>query len=139
MRVETPADACVVLAALMVGADEVGTLEEGAFIFETMAELPMFGDMDSVQFSELVAEAAQWVWTTFPSQDDRMTDEGISDLLELVRTAIGKDDRADVARAAAGIAKADGMNSDERALLRQICRGLDIDSRLTRELLDSSE
>ena len=68
-----------------------------------------------------------------------ITDDGVDDLLEMVRSALGKNDRADVARASAGIAKADGMNSDERLLLRQICRGLDIDSRLTRELLTTGE
>lgn len=126
-RIQTPADACAVLALLVVGADDVGTMAEGRFLFDTIANLPMFEGLDHSSFGALMAETAEWVWSSYASDDNRISDEGISELLDMVCCALPEELRAETLRAAVGLAKADGMVEPEEILLKRLCEGLEID------------
>ena len=134
--VETPADACAALAVLIVGADEIGTTEESEFLFGTMAALPIFAGLDQTQFAKLMVDATDWVWSSFPTEGSRVTEEGVSDLLRLICGALPPETRVDVFRAAVGLAQSDEMSSEEELLLERLRDGLEIDPRLAREFLD---
>jgi len=126
-RIQTPADACAVLALLVVGADDVGTMAEGRFLFDTIASLPMFEGMDHSGFGALMAETTEWVWSSYASDENKISDEGIEELLDMVCAALPEDLRAETLRAAVGLAKADDMVEPETRLLERLCEGLDID------------
>ena len=135
MKMETPAEACCALAVLIVGADGVGTTQESRFLFETMAALPMFHELDETRVAELMSDATDWVWSSFPHHGSRMTDEGVSDLLRLICEALPREARAEPFRAAVGLAQSDGVSPEEGLLLERLCDGLEIDPGLAREFL----
>jgi tellurite resistance protein len=126
-RIQTPADACAALAVLVVGADELGTMAEGRFLFDTIAHLPVFEGMDTAGFGALVAETAEWVWSSYATDDNRISDAGLDELLDMICGALPHDIRAETLRAAVGLAKADGMVEPEKMLLKRLCAGLDVD------------
>ena len=86
MKIETPAEACACLAVLIAGADEVGTMEERRFLFENIAALPVFADFDQPQFSKLMEDATDWVWSEFPTDGGHITDDGVTKLVEYEAT-----------------------------------------------------
>lgn len=134
-KIETPADACAALALLIAGADNIGTIEEGRFLFGAIADMPIFADLDRDRFAGLMADTAEWIWTSYASDDNRITDEGISELIDLIAAALPGEHRVDAVRAAVGLARSDGMVEPEEALLRRLCEGLDIDPDTSEELL----
>lgn len=135
MRIETPADACAALAVLIAGADEVGTMEEGRFLFETVAGLSMFDHLDRGQFAQLMADVADDVWSSFPTHGNRLSEDGVSDLLRLVCEALPRELRTEAFQAAVGLARSDGTTAEEARLLQRLCDELEIDSEFARGLL----
>jgi hypothetical protein len=135
MRIETPADACAALAVLIAGADEIGTMEEGRFLHDTVAALPMFSALDRVQFAKLMADAAEAVSSSFPMDGHRLSEEGVSDLLARICDALPPELRVETFRAAVGLARSDGMSNEEALLLERVREGLEIEPGLARELL----
>jgi tellurite resistance protein len=138
MGVETPAEACAALAVLIAGADEIGTMEESRFMFETVAAMPVFEGLGRAQFSKLMEETTDWVWSTFPVEGGRVTDAGVGDLLGLICKALPKEMRGDALKAAVGLAMADGMAEGEQNLLGRLCDGLEVDRGLVPGLADRS-
>ena len=136
MNIETPADACAALAVLIVGADEVGTAEEGHFLFETVSALSIFEHLDRTQFTELMAHATEEVWTSIPIEGTRLSDAGVTDLLQLICDALPTELRIEAFKGAVGLARADGISAEEAALLDRLCAGLEIDPRVAQEFLD---
>jgi hypothetical protein len=77
MRIETPAEACAALAAIIVAADELGTTEERTFLFETIGALPIFEGLDRTQFTELMAATTAGLYDSVPTDGGRMSSEGV--------------------------------------------------------------
>jgi len=125
-KISTPAEACAALAVLVAGADDIGTLEEGRFLFATIADLPMFSHLDQDGFGRLMADTAEWIWASY-APDNQLTDAGVSELLDLISGAVPPELRQATVAAAVGLAKADGMVEPEKLLLRRVCEGLEVD------------
>ena len=136
MSVETPAEACAALAVLIAGADGVGSIEEGRFLFDDVANMPIFEELDRLEFAALMSDTVEFVWSTFPNDGEQLSDEGVVDLLSMICAAVTPDLRADAFRMAVGMAKADGVSSEERVVLEVLCAGLEIDPAIASEFLD---
>lgn len=136
MRIETPAEACAALAVLIVGADDVGTAEESRFLFETVAALPIFEGLDRPQFTKLMADATEGVWSSVPIDGTRLSDKGVSDLVRRICEALPSELRTEAFKGAVGLARADGISGEEALLLERLCEGLEIDPELAKEYLD---
>jgi tellurite resistance protein len=127
MKLETPAEACAALAVLIAGADSVGTTEEGRYLYDRIAPMPVFGGIDRERFTKLMDEMTEWVWDSFPTDGGRMTDDGVAQLVDRIAAALPRDMRLDTLKAALGLARADGMAPEEEALLGRLCAGLEVD------------
>jgi len=126
-RIRTPADACAALAVLVIGADDVGTMAEGRFLFDTIAHLPVFEGMDTRGFGGLMAETAEWIWSSY-AKDGHISDVDLTELLDMICLALPREVRAVTLRAVVGLAKTDGMVEPEEMLLRRLCDGLGLDA-----------
>lgn len=135
MKIETPAEACAALAAIIVAADELGTLEERKFLFETVRTLPIFEGLDQRQFTELMADTTARLYDSLPTQGGRVSSDGVGRLVDMIRDALPEERRAEALEAAVGLAKADGVASVEALLLQRLCEGLDIDAADSKRLL----
>jgi len=126
-KIQTPAEACAALAALVVGADDVGTMAEGRYLFDTIAHLPVFEGMDTRSFGGLMAETAEWIWSSYATDGGHISDVDLTELLDMICLALPREVRAVTLRAVIGLAKADGMVEPEEQLLRRLCDGLGLD------------
>ena len=135
MKIETAAEACAALAVMIVAADELGTNEERRFLFETVAGLPMFGGLDQAQFKKLIADTTADMYASFPMSGNRMSSEGVGQLVEMIRKALPARRRVEALEAAVGLAQADGVVSVEALMLQRLCEGLEIAPESTSQLL----
>ena len=135
MRIETPAEACAALAAIIVAADELGTSEERKFLFETVRALPIFQGLDQRQFSQLMADTTARLYDSLPTEGARVSSEGVGRLVDMIRDALPAERRAEALEAAVGLAKSDGVASVEALLLQRLCEGLDLDANDSKKLL----
>ena len=138
MVIETRAGAFAAVATLVVGADRMATMEERGFIFGKMAALTAFKNMEDDAFLQLLTDATEEVCTSFPCEDGRVTDEGVSEVLAVVSEVLTPEQRKDAFRMAVDLARADGMVSEEQTLLDQLRDGLGIDKETARQLISSS-
>jgi tellurite resistance protein len=135
MKIETPAEACATLAAMIVAADDVGTLEERDFLFEKVAALPIFAGLDQAQFTKLMADTTAALHASFPTEGKRMSSEAVGRVVEMIRGALPPERRVQVLEAAVGLAQSDGVVSLEALLLQRVCEGLELDPETSRRLL----
>jgi tellurite resistance protein len=135
MKIETPAEACAALAAIIVAADEVGTTDERRFLFDTIGALPIFEGLDRSQFTELMAATTAGLYDTFPTDGGRVSSDGVGRLVDMIRDALPADRRAEALEAAVGLAQSDGVVSVEALLLQRLCEGLDLDAASSKRLL----
>jgi hypothetical protein len=128
VKIETAADACAALAVLIAGADGRGTLAESAFLYDHVARMSQFGDLDRDGFTRLVSDAADWMWTSLPTEDDRLTDDAVGTVLQEICGAISPNLRSAALQMAVGLARADGVSPEERSLVERLCEGLGLDA-----------
>ena len=127
MIIQTPAGAFAAVATLVVGADRMATEEEREFIFGRMHALKVFGELNDRAFMKLLGDATDEVCTKFPCEDGRVTDEGVSQVLDVVSGTLTPELRKEAFRMAVDLASSDGTVKEERTLLDQLRSGLGID------------
>ena len=135
MRIDTPAEACAALAAMIVAADDLGTHEERAFLFERVRALPMFGDLDQAAFLELMSSTTKGLYASFPMDGSHISSKGVGDLVGMIRDALPAERRVEALETAVGLAQSDGVVSVEALLLQRLCEGLELDPDATKRLL----
>jgi tellurite resistance protein len=128
MKIDNETDAFAALAALVVGADGVGTQQEREFLHGTMAGLPMFQALDANQFQKLLADTTQRVFSSLPTEDGRVTEEGISAVLRQIREMLSPELQARALEMAVGLAGSDEISAEEDALIERLRRELSISS-----------
>lgn len=137
VRIETAAEACAALAVMIVAADELGTNEEREFLFETVASLPLFAHLDEAQFTKLMADTADGLYTSLPMTGNRMSSEAVGHVIRMICDALPVERRVEVLEAAVGLARSDGVVSPEALLLQRLCEGLELDPESKGRLLGS--
>lgn len=132
MKLDTPAQACAAMAVLIAGADEIGTMEESRFLFETVAAQPVFAGLDHSGFRKLMEDTTTWIWSSFPTEGGHVADEGVTAIVDLISSALPVEHRESALRTAVGLARADGVTAEEESLLVRLCTGLDVDPAMIR-------
>jgi hypothetical protein len=120
MQMQTEAEAFACLAVLMAAADGVGTLDEGHYLFDTMARLPVFEGLDGTGFTAVLSEANRRVFSADRVDDGRVTDDGISSLLTQVRETLSPELRRQAAQMALELSRADEVSREEEVLMDRI-------------------
>jgi hypothetical protein len=121
---EHEGDAFLSVCAIVIGADQVGSLAERDFLFQEVMELPLFGSPSRDEFGELLARVTDDVYTKLPCEAGVVTPEGIDLLLADVRDALGPEQRELLMKTAGQLCGADGVDEAEVALMTRIREGL---------------
>jgi len=135
MNIDNAADAFASLAALVVGADAVGTFTERRFIFEYMRGMDVFKDLDREAFARLISDRTDEVCAAYPTDDGRVSEEGVGAVLGLIADKLDPGLRVEAFRMACGLARSDGMDPEEDKLLERVRDGFGIDREVARNLL----
>ena len=135
MNIDTSADAFAALAALVVGADAVGTFTERRFLFESMRAMDVFEDLDRAAFTQLISDRTADVCAAYPSPDGQIPEDGLRAVLGLIAAQLDPALRIEAFRMACGLARSDGMDPREDELLERVRDGLGIDREVARNVL----
>lgn len=117
-------EAFLAVLTLVVGADQSGSLEERDFLFKKVKALAIFGNPSAADFSKLLGQVTDAVYSGVAQQDGEFTAAGIESLLVEAKKALGPDLRKSLVQLATELGDTDGSDAKETALLDQIRRAL---------------
>jgi hypothetical protein len=124
LKFEKNTEAFLAVLAVVIGADNAGSLEERDFLFNKVKGISIFGNPSSQDFSKLLGKVTDAVYTQLPQADGAITAAGIDSLLSAARDALTPDLRKTLLATAAELVDADGAEASEKALLDKIRRAL---------------
>jgi hypothetical protein len=124
LKFEKNTEAFLAVLAVVLGADNAGSLEERDLLFGKVKGIPLFGNPSSQDFSKLLGKVTDMVYTQLPQADGAITDAGIDSLLAAAKSALAPDLRKTLVATAAELVDADGAEAAEKALLDKIRRAL---------------
>lgn len=117
-------EAFLSVLTLVAGADQSGSLEERDFLFNKVKGLPIFGNPSTADFSKLLGQVTDEVYSGVAQQDGEFTAAGIDSLLGEVKKTLNPDLRMSLVQLAGELGGTDGDDAKEAALLDKIRRAL---------------
>jgi|RhiMethySRZTD1v2_1073278.scaffolds.fasta_scaffold07270_3 tellurite resistance protein len=126
IKFEQPVQAFVAVAAAVVGADGVGSLEERNALFGKVKNLKVFEGLSEAEFKKLLNEMTDRVFSTVSADATGLAPETIDAIAAAAKAILSPEQRKDVQKMAVEISGADGQGQEERALLDRLARGLGV-------------
>ena len=124
LKFEKNTEAFLAVLTVVIGADNVGSLEERDFLFKKVKGISIFDNPSSQDFSKLLGKVTDQVYEQLPQDDVAISPAGIDSLLAAAKSALSPDLRKTLVATAAELIDADGAEADEKALLDKIRRVL---------------
>ena len=122
LKFETSNEAFLAVLAVVVGADQVGSIAERNYLFEKVKSLPSFADSSAPEFGTLLGRVTETVYSALPQVDGTITPAGIDDLLVAAKSQLSPEMRQAALKAAAQLCESDETDATEAALLSRIRR-----------------
>ena len=124
LQFEKNTEAFLAVLAVVLGADNVGSLEERDMLFKKVKAIPLFGNPSQAEFSKLLGKVTDAVYSELPMQDGAISAAGIDALLVEAKKALSPDLRKTLIATASELVDTDGAEAQEKALVEKIRRGL---------------
>jgi hypothetical protein len=124
LKFEKHTEAFLAVLAVVIGADDAGSLEERDFLFKKVKGISIFGNPSQQDFSKLLGKVTDVVYTQLPQSDGAISAAGIDALLAAAKDALTPDLRKTLVSTAAELIDVDGAEPAEKALLDKIRRAL---------------
>jgi len=124
LKFEKNTDAFLAVLTLVIGADNVGSLEERDFLFKKVKGIPIFGNPAPQDFNKLLGKVTDQVYSQLPQADGAITPAGIDTLLAEAKNALSPELRKTLFTTAVELMDADGADASEKSLIEKIRRVL---------------
>jgi hypothetical protein len=124
LKFETSNEAFLSVLAVVVGADQVGSIAERDYLFEKVSGLPSFAPLSASEFGKLLGKVTEAVYSSLPQSDGTITPAGIDDLLAAAKSQLSPEMRQAALKAATQLCESDETDATEAALLSRIRRAL---------------
>jgi len=124
LKFEKNTEAFLAVLTLVIGADNVGSLEERDFLFKKVKGISIFGNPSPQDFSKLLGKVTDAVYTQLPQVDGAISAAGIDMLLAEAKNSLSPDLRKTLVATADELMDADGADAGETALIDKIRRAL---------------
>jgi hypothetical protein len=123
LKFEKSSEAFLSVLSVVLGADQVGSLDERDFLFEKVKGLPMFGNPSISEFSKLLGRVTETVYSQLPMDDDgAITPAGVTSLLAEAKKMLTPEQQKSLLQIATELGKTDGASAQEISLLAQLGR-----------------
>jgi len=126
IKFEQPIQAVVAVAAVVIGADGVGSLEERNALFGKVKNLDVFKGVSEGDFRKLLNETTDSLYSALPTEDGVLTGKAIDQLASAAKAVLSPQQCAAAHQMAQMLAAADGQEQKEQSLLDQLRRGLGV-------------
>jgi hypothetical protein len=120
LKFEKNTEAFLAVLAAVLGADNVGSLEERDTLFRKVKAIALFGNPSMAEFSKLLAKVTDAVYSELPMQDGAISAAGIDKLLAEAKKALTPDLRKTLIATASDLIDADGADEAEETLVEKI-------------------
>jgi hypothetical protein len=117
-------EAFLAVLTLVAGADQSGSLEERDFLFKKVKGLAIFGNPNTAEFSKMLGNVTDAIYSGVPQQDGEFTAAGIDALLAEVKKTLSVELRKNLLQIASELGAADGSDARETELIARIRRAL---------------
>jgi hypothetical protein len=124
LKFEKNTEAFLAVLAAVLGADNVGSLEERDMLYKKVKAIPLFGNPSLAEFSKLLGKVTDAVYSELPMQDGAISAAGVDTLLAEAKQALSPDLRRTLIATAGDLIDADGADEGEEALVEKIRRAL---------------
>jgi hypothetical protein len=104
-------EAFLAVLSLVIGADQSGSLEERDFLFNKVKGIRIFGNPSAADFSTLLGEVTDALYTNVPNEEGEFTAAGVDALLASVKNALSPDLRQSLVQLAGCASAADVQRS----------------------------
>jgi len=108
IKFEEPVEAVVAVAALVIGADGVGSLEERNALFGKVKNLDVFKGVSEGDFRKLLNATTDRVFSELPMKDGAIEPKAIDERASAARAVVSAEQRSTVYQMAVQLAAADG-------------------------------
>jgi hypothetical protein len=122
IQFENSSEAFLSVLTVVVRADNVGSIAERDFLFEKVKGLPSFGDLSLPEFSKLLGQVTDKVYSALTQADGAITPAALDELLAAAKSQLSPELRQAALKAAAQLSESDETNAAEAALLSRIRR-----------------
>jgi hypothetical protein len=122
IKFEKNTDAFLAVLTLVIGADNVGSLEERDLLFNKIKAISMFGNPSSADFGKQLGRVTDLVYAQLPLAEGAITDAGVDSLLAAAKSALAPEERKSLVATATELMDADGADAKEKALMDKISR-----------------
>lgn len=122
LKFENSSEAFLSVLSVVVGADQVGSIAERDFLFEKVKNLPSFSGLSLPEFSKLLGQVTDKVYSALPQVDGAITPAGLDELLAAAKSQLSPELQQAALKAAAQLSESDETDAAEAALLSRIRR-----------------
>ena len=126
IKFEQPVQAIVAVAAVVIGADGVGSLEERNALFGKVKNLDALKGVSEGDFRKLLNDMTDRLFSELPTKDGALEPLAIDQLASAAKAVLTPEQRAAAYQMAVQLAAADGQGQKEKALLDQLRNGLGV-------------
>jgi len=138
-KLESPAEAYAAISLLIVGADGVGTMEERAFLFETLGGTDVFSDHDAESFGAMLGSMTGRLVADLSNGVSSPGREAVRELCASARSVLDAEQCLALFSSAVQLANSDGLANLESVALRQVAEGLGIAAATARRMIDAGD
>jgi hypothetical protein len=124
LKFEKNSEAFLSVLTLVVGADQVGSLAERDFLFQKVKGISIFENPSSADFSKLLGQVTDAVYSKLPQKDGVITAAGVDALLAEVKSVLSPELRKTLVQTASELGGSDGAGAQETELIQKISRAL---------------
>jgi hypothetical protein len=113
-------EAFLSVLAVVVGADQMGTLQERDFLFGEVRALPLFGGADRAEFAALVARVTETVCPVCTGDDGAIAPAKVDELLTDVRAMLSPEQCKSLVQVSEALCAVDGVDDAEAELMVRV-------------------
>jgi hypothetical protein len=118
-----PAEAFAAVAAVAIGTDGVGSIEERDALFGPVRELEVFAGSSETDFRALLGDVTGRVYSQLPMEGTAFGQEAIDQLVAASKAVLSAQQQEDACRMAAKLCVSDGQGAGEVGLINRLRAG----------------
>jgi tellurite resistance protein len=126
IKFEQPVQAVVAVAAVVIGADGVGSLEERNALFGKVKNLDVFKGVSEGDFRKLLNDTTDRLYGALQTEDGVLTGQAVDEIAAAAKAVLTPQQCTVCHQMALMLAAADGQEQTEQSLLDQLRRGLGV-------------
>jgi hypothetical protein len=123
IKLDSPAEAILAIAAVAIGADGVGSMSERDVLYKQVKGMDVFEAHSPAEFAALLGAVTEKVYASLPLEDTAMTLKGIKMLVEAARSVLSPEQQKAAVKMVSDLSAADGVSATEASFIKELERG----------------